>query len=213
MKIVENPEVASPASTADKLLTPPEAQQLARCERIIENGLETFREVGEALLQVRDQRLYRSEHNSFATYCRIKWKITSRQANRLIGASEVVENLKRDQLVSVLPVAFPENEAQARPLTALTPPQQIEAARIAAAKAEKPTTKQFEEAAEEVKPRVTVAGKSSTTTTTGKPSLESLIELIDEAQTMVRASRPKEAILEKLKRAADLATRINNAAH
>jgi hypothetical protein len=37
-----------------------------------------------------------------------------------------------------------------------------------------------------------------------------LIELIDEAETMVRVGKGKEAVLAKLKQVADLATRINN---
>lgn len=204
-----NSEVAKTTSTADTL-TQAEAQHLTALEQIVRKGLETFLEVGEALLQIRDERLYRSSHASFEEYCRDKWKFTSRQANRLIGASEVVDNLKRDQLVSLVPAAVPENEAQARPLAALTPTQQIEAARIAATKAKKPTAKQFKQAAREAaeeKPRVCVARKCPTT---GKATMELLIEVIDEAQTMVRAGRPKETILAKLKAAADMATHINN---
>jgi hypothetical protein len=132
----------------------------------------------------------------------------------LIGAGSVVGNLVQDQLVSSVPVALPENEAQARPLTMLPPTKQVEAAQIVAKKPGKHTAKDYEDAAEEVaedKPRVTVASKSAgTKTTTGIASMEPLIELIDEVQTMVKVGKPKEAILSKLKAAADLATRINN---
>lgn len=215
MQVLDNPEASSIASTVDKKpLTPTEAQALSQCERIIRKGLKTFVEVGNALDKIRDQRLFRSTHKTFEEYCADKWKFTARQANRLIGAGGVVENLIQDQLVSSVPAAIPENEAQARPLAPLTPPQQVKAARIVAKKTDKPTTKDFEEAAEKVadaKPRVTVAGNGSTTkTATGKASIETLIEVIDEVQTMVRVGKPKEAVLAKLKQAADLATRINN---
>jgi hypothetical protein len=208
-------ETLSIASTVDHPpLTPPEAQALSQCEQIIRKGLETFVEVGNAFVKIRDQRLFRSSHDTFEEYCRDKWKFTARQANRLIGAGGVVDNLKRDQLVSSVPAAIPENEAQARPLTELPPAKQVEAARIVAAKTNAPTAKDFEEAAEEVvdeKPRITMAGKSSATkTVTRKPSMEALIEVIDEVQTMVKVGKPKEAVLAKLKQAADLATRINN---
>ena len=126
----------------------------------------------------------------------------------------MVQNLKSDQLVSSVPVAIPQNESQARKLAALTPSEQIQAARVVASNAAKPTAKDFEQAADEIaeaKPRITVAGQSgSTKTTTGKASLESLIELIDEVQTMVRVDRPKELVMAKLKVVADLATRLNN---
>jgi len=210
---VKSTQEASPIASTHTSLTPSEAQALSQCEQIIRKGLETFVEVGNALLAIRDQRLYRSSHDTFEEYCRDKWKFTARQANRLIGAGGVVENLIQDQLVSSVPAAIPENEAQARPLAPLTPPQQVKAARIVAKKSDKPTTKDFEEAAEKVadkKPRVTASNNSTTKTATGKASIETLIEVIDEVQTMVRVGKPKEAVLAKLKVAADLATRINN---
>ena len=98
-------------------------------------------------------------------------------------------------------------------LPALTSEQQVKAAQIVAGKTSEPTAKDFEEAAEEVqddKPRVTTGQSLIVKPTTGKASMEALIELIDEVQTMVRVGKPKEAVLGKLKAAADLATRINN---
>jgi hypothetical protein len=75
-------------------------------EKIVKKGLKTFLQVGEALLEIRGTRLYRKEYKSFEEYCLSKWNFTARQANRLIGAGEVVGNLKRDQLVSSEPVAI-----------------------------------------------------------------------------------------------------------
>ena len=213
MTVTSTQEAAPTASAPQTTLTTSEAQELSRCEQIIRKGQETFIEVANALYVISDQRLYRSTHATFAEYCRDKWKFTARQANRLIGAGEVVENIKSDQVVSSKPAAIPKNESQARPLTSLTPEQQAKAAQMVAAKTDNPVTQDFEEAAEKVtgeKPRVTVAGKSSTQTSTSKASMETLIEVIDDAQTMVRVGKPKEAVLAKLKQAADMATRINN---
>ena len=210
MQTQDKPEASSIASVIDKTpLTPAEAQALSEYEQIIRTGLDTFVEVGNALADIRDQRLYRTTYATFELYCRDKWKFTARQANRLIGAGEVVENLQ-DQLVSS--IAVPENEAQARPLAKLPPAKQIKAAQAVAKKPGKHTAKDFEEAAEEVeeKPRVTQPAQPKTKTTTSKPSLEKLIELIDVVETWVRAGKPKEAVLTKLKAVADLATRINN---
>ena len=42
-------------------LEPSEAARLAQCEEVIGRGLETFLEVDLALIEIRDERLYRSE--------------------------------------------------------------------------------------------------------------------------------------------------------
>jgi len=177
-------EVATSTSNSVKILTPAESRLLTKLEEAIGIGLKTFQEVYNALFKIRDQRLYRSSHDTFEEYCRDKWKFTSRQANRLIGAGGVVENLNvQDQLVS--PLAIPENEAQARPLVSLPPAKQIEASRIVAEKPGKHTTKDFEEAAEEVAPKVVKTGKTGTSKT-GNSGLDKLMELVDQAQTMAR---------------------------
>jgi hypothetical protein len=131
-------------------LTLAEKQKLAKCEVIIGKGIKGFLEVADALLEVRDQNLYRVEFNTFQDYCGLKWGFTARHANRLILAGECVANLKSDQLVLSEPAAIPENEAQARPLVRLEPAQQVKAAQIVAKKPGKHTTKDYEEAAEEV---------------------------------------------------------------
>ena len=102
-------------------LTTPERRKLKALETIIQNGLDTFVEVGTALLKIRDGRLYRMDHKTFDDYCREHWKMSHRRANQLIGASEVVANLG-----TVVP-KLPNTERQARPLAALEPAQQIEA--------------------------------------------------------------------------------------
>lgn len=102
------------------MLSLDKAKQLEQCERSIEKGLQTFIEVGEALLQIRDAQLYRQSHNTFEEYCLKKWDISVRQSQRLINASIVVNNLKEsDQLV-----ALPTSEYQVRSLAPLPPEQQ-----------------------------------------------------------------------------------------
>ena len=205
---------SSTQPTAEAPLTATETERLVKCEEVIRKGLKSFHEVYEALQDICDQRLYRSKYATFDAYCRQEWQYTARHVNRLMQAGECVANLKSDQLVSSVLVAIPENEAQARALAPLSPPQQIAAARTVAKKPGKPTTQDFQDAADAVtleKPRVTMAGKSSSPKSTpGKASMESLIEAIDEVQTMVRVDRPKQAIMAKLKVVADLATHINN---
>lgn len=79
--------------TATAALSVDEQQQLADLEEVIEGGLPTFVAVGKALLTIRDRRLYRARHATFEDYCRTRWAMSRRHANRLIEASEVVETM------------------------------------------------------------------------------------------------------------------------
>lgn len=84
--------------------------RLAELEAVIERGLQTFVDVGTALMEIRDSRLYRETHGTFEDYCRERWGMVRRQADRLIEAAEVTANLRPTG--PILPTA----ERQARPL-------------------------------------------------------------------------------------------------
>jgi hypothetical protein len=91
-------------------LTRDELRRLKECERVIERGLATFYEVGNALAEIRESQLYRISYATFEDYCREKWDMSRFYAHRLIDAAQVVENL--------LPIGnIPLNEAQARELS------------------------------------------------------------------------------------------------
>lgn len=92
------------------------AHSLAECESVIERHLQSFIAVGQALLAIRDQRLYRATHGDFDTYCKDRWGWTKSRAGHLIRASEVVDALGTD-------VPAPINEAQTRPLVGLPTPE------------------------------------------------------------------------------------------
>ena len=94
--------------------------QLDKCEAIIERGLKTFYEVGAALLEIRDKRLYREHFTTFEEYCRNRWDMSKTHANRLIGSAGVITNLAPIGVI-------PENESQARALSGLKPDDQREA--------------------------------------------------------------------------------------
>lgn len=74
-------------------LTKEEQLELERCQKVITSGMETFIEVGEALREVRDRRLYRAEHSSFAAYLALHWGMSRRSAYTYIEAAEVKEAL------------------------------------------------------------------------------------------------------------------------
>ncbi len=93
-------------------LSPAEAELLASCELLIAAGLQTFYEVGCALLEIRDARLYRSEFATFEEYCHKRWDFTPQHAGRLIRAVNVVNLLE--------PMgSIPTTERQARELAPL----------------------------------------------------------------------------------------------
>lgn len=98
------------------------AARLAELEECIERGLQTFVEVGRALLEIRDRRLYRERgFQTFEDYCLHRWGWKRAHAYRHIEAARVVENLS--------PIGdIPRNEAQARELAKLEPDEQREVA-------------------------------------------------------------------------------------
>jgi hypothetical protein len=103
-----------------KALSSNETEILEYCERVIAEGIQTFVEVGRALLVIRDQQLYRQTYATFEAYCRERWDLSRTYAYQLIGASEVVDH------VAAVSDVVPTNEAQARPLASLPPEQQVE---------------------------------------------------------------------------------------
>lgn len=91
-----------------------EQSALTLAETKIERGLTSFIEVGEALSEVRDSRLYREHFGTFEAYCRDRWGITDRRARQMIDAAAVVGELPTGTTVPI-------NEGQVRELRGLDP--------------------------------------------------------------------------------------------
>ena len=107
--MTSTPTLATPAPGRQ----PTAPRPLAELEGIIERGLETFVEVGHALMEIRERRLYKPAYATFDAYLKGRWRTLSSRsyASRLIAAARVVD---------VLPVGnTPPNEAQARELVPL----------------------------------------------------------------------------------------------
>lgn len=66
---------------------------LSACESVIERGLQSFIDVGQALLRIREGRLYKASHRSFDDYCRTRWGLSRAHADRQIEASAIAETL------------------------------------------------------------------------------------------------------------------------
>lgn len=97
-----------------------ERLELAKLEDRVQRGLQTFYEVGSALMTIRDARLYRESFTTFEDYCRVRWSMTRQHANRLVAAAEVMANLE--------PIGSkPSTESQARELSGLPPEAQVHA--------------------------------------------------------------------------------------
>lgn len=90
----------------------PEAERLTELEAVIDRGRQTFIEVGQALLEIRDARLYRADFGTFEDYCLERWGFSRFTAYDLIKTSEVV------QLVEEVQQTAPTRE-QARELAPL----------------------------------------------------------------------------------------------
>jgi hypothetical protein len=93
-------------------LTEEEKSLLRECEEVIAKSERSYVEVGRALRDVRDQKLYRGLYGSFEQYVRSEWDRKYRWAKNLIDAYEVVKHLHNC-------AALPRNEAQARELAIL----------------------------------------------------------------------------------------------
>lgn len=66
-----------------------EKRRLDELEGIIERGLETFLEVGQALMEIRDSKLYRETHRRFGDYVRVRYGMTRQRAHQLIDAARL----------------------------------------------------------------------------------------------------------------------------
>ena len=65
---------------------------LKQDEQVIESGLSTFRDVGWALMRIRDGKKYRDlpeEYKSFEDYCQKRWDFNRAQGYRLMAAADM----------------------------------------------------------------------------------------------------------------------------
>ena len=131
-------------------LSTQEQTALAQLEGTIRDGWHGFVTVGEALLTIRDQRLYRAAHRTFGDYCEQVWGWSRQRAQQLMDAAQTTHALSTIGLQ-------PENERQARELKSaakivqdLEPEQIVAVAQYikTATGSEKPTTSQVRAAAE-----------------------------------------------------------------
>jgi hypothetical protein len=97
--------------------------RLDELESIIERGMQTFVEVGMALLEIRDKKLYKKDHQTFEDYCHKRWGWERRHGYELIAAAQVASNVRLN--------------AQSTPESASTVPTLTQAVQLASLPAER----------------------------------------------------------------------------
>jgi hypothetical protein len=126
-------------------LTSAEFRRLNELEAVVERGMKTFVEVGTALLEIKDRRLYREKFATFEVYCHERWGFGAHRAYQLMDASVVVQDL------STRVDIHPSSEKQVRPLVNLDPIQREKVWTVAVEKhGSSPTFKQINQVKQEI---------------------------------------------------------------
>src|ERR1700739_3202595 len=71
----------------------PSNPRLSELEVIIGRGMTHFVEVGSALLEIRQGKLYKPQYSTFEAYCQERWGFSRQHASDLISSSVVFFNL------------------------------------------------------------------------------------------------------------------------
>jgi hypothetical protein len=102
-----------------EIITQAESVRLCELERIIQKGKDTFVEVGTALSEIRQSRLYRSSHGTFEEYFQERLGLEKSHVKQLMDSAKVINNLKTSAMAEL-----PSNERQTRPLAKIPAEQQ-----------------------------------------------------------------------------------------
>lgn len=108
-----------------------ERAKLENHETTIAIGRDHVFHVARALMEIRDDRLYRETHDSFDAYCEEKWDFKRSRASQLISFYRVLGNVSGDVTAvnnsASIPDGLPQNERVARELNRLPDDEQAEA--------------------------------------------------------------------------------------
>jgi len=127
-----------------------EAARLRDLETTIRAGISTFAAVGEALTEIRDNRLYRASDKTFGDYTERVWGFSRQRAQQLIGGADVAQKLGAVGLEVSTEREARELKGTAKIVQALEPEMQQAVAQYlkTATGSERPTTSQVKAAAE-----------------------------------------------------------------
>jgi hypothetical protein len=181
--VVTAEEMTEPVADLPQVSEEPEMglsdQTFIELEAVVERGLATFLEVGQALATIRDRGLYRDTHLTWEDYCRDRWGFSARRARQLIAASG-----------TIVPVA---NEAQARALAGLDADEQRRVWDAALEGGDRPTAADITQARQRVGAGLPQPGDV--------PNMEALIARADKAgEVAVEAAQHQSVVLATLAR-------------
>lgn len=74
------PDGLTPLSASEK-------ERLDELEETVDRGLRSFHRAGPALLEIRENRLYREAHQTFDGYVRDRWDIARRTAHQYMSSA------------------------------------------------------------------------------------------------------------------------------
>jgi len=110
-----------------------EKKRLEELEKIVTTNFKAFYEVGCALREICESKLYRETHTNFSDYAKDLWDVQRAYAYRLISSADVVDRLipYSSELKNVAnwrqsEDPIPQNESQARALAKYPEDKQIE---------------------------------------------------------------------------------------
>jgi hypothetical protein len=131
-------------------LSEDEKKLFDQCEEQIARGIRSFIDVGEALMTVRDNELYREKYRTWENYCEQRWGFTDGRARQLILAMGTAKHIE-----GATGVTLP-TEAATRELRKYTPEDQtkiaVAAAAVAAAQERPVTSTDIKTAAAAIQP-------------------------------------------------------------
>lgn len=123
----------------DTPLSTEEEADFARCRGVIAKGSEAFLAVGDALVEIKEKRLYRAQYGSFTAFLSVELGMSRRRAYDAIAVTEVNRQVSQDGTPA------PANDAVSRELAPLrSEPKEMQEAwsETVAEHGEKPTAQQ-----------------------------------------------------------------------
>lgn len=135
-------EVLKPLSDGERL-------RFEQCREVVRRNLKTCFEVGAALLEIRESKLYREHWTSFEKFCQAEFNIGKSHAYRLIDASGVKKTVETSPIGDAV-----QSESHARALKDVPVELRTEVLEAAAAACEggEPTADAIREAAKTIAP-------------------------------------------------------------
>ena len=131
-----------------------EALRRNELEKIIKKGFVPFMEMGFALAEIKEKKLYRDTYATFEEYCKEKWGFSRTYSYYVIKGSEAIKSLPQHTFTRV------NTEKQARAVSKVRPEKRNDVVLAASAKAESEgrpmTSKDITDAASEQEPPVDI---------------------------------------------------------